>query len=262
MQRISLPSPLRHRNQSRRPKWNVLLLVPFTVALAAIVVRQLRDRRGTVIPAADAAKQEPTRDVTTWRHHLAGDHRGDVMERSAVTPAMASPTPEISQASTTMVQPRGMPLSDDATTLAAIEQAMPSEPAPPPSVADWIRNLEGEAPDEPNEDVAFRAETSPEILPNPSQSATTASRAATSRPASEGRVSNPAEPATTPPAEGNGWIHAPADGGCPERYPIKGNASSRIYHLPGEPSYEATNPEICFASEEAAAALGYRPRRR
>jgi hypothetical protein len=75
-------------------------------------------------------------------------------------------------------------------------------------------------------------------------------------------VPTPAAAATTPPAEGSGWIHAPADGGCPERFPIKGNANSRIYHRPGEPSYETTNPEICFASEEAAAALGYRPRRR
>lgn len=262
MQRPVLPLPLRRRSQSRRPKWSVLLLVTVTVALAAIVVRQLRGRRGTVIPTADAGKQEPPFDVTTWRHHLAGDHREEVMERSAATPAMTSPAPAIAQIPTTMAQPHGMPLSDAAITLAAVEQAMPSELAPPPSVADWIREIEGEAPDELNHDVAFRAEAAPEVLPNPSQSATTASRTAATGPAHEGQVPIPAAPATTPPAEGNGWIHASADGGCPERFPIKGNASSRIYHLPGEPSYEATNPEICFASEEAAAALGYRPRRR
>jgi hypothetical protein len=49
---------------------------------------------------------------------------------------------------------------------------------------------------------------------------------------------------------------------CPDEFPIKGNASSRIYHKPGESSYDATNPEICFASDEAAAAQGFRPRKR
>jgi len=49
---------------------------------------------------------------------------------------------------------------------------------------------------------------------------------------------------------------------CPEDYPIKGNASSRIYHRPGESSYDATIPEICFASDEAADAAGYRERKR
>jgi hypothetical protein len=49
---------------------------------------------------------------------------------------------------------------------------------------------------------------------------------------------------------------------CPDEFPIKGNASSRIYHKPGESSYDATNPEICFATDEAAAAQGFRPRKR
>lgn len=49
---------------------------------------------------------------------------------------------------------------------------------------------------------------------------------------------------------------------CPDEFPIKGNASSRIYHKPGESSYEATNPEICFATDEVAVSMGYRPRKR
>ncbi len=261
MQRTVLPLPLRHRCRSRRPQWSVLFLFTVTVALAAIVVRQLRDRRDTMIRAADDRKQEPPRDLNAWRQRLTGDSPGAEKEPSAATPEMASPAPGISQAPTTMAQPSSIPQSEATATLAAVEQAMPSEPAPPSSVADWIRDLEGEAPDEPDEDVAFQATASPDVLQSSSESVTTATRAATG-PGSEGQVPAPAEPATTPSAEGNGWIHAPADGGCPERYPIKGNASSRIYHLPGEPSYEATNPEICFASEEAATALGYRPRRR
>ena len=62
---------------------------------------------------------------------------------------------------------------------------------------------------------------------------------------------------------GEGFVY-PAEGTheCPEDYPIKGNASSRIYHRPGESSYDATIPEICFASDTAADAAGYRARKR
>lgn len=45
---------------------------------------------------------------------------------------------------------------------------------------------------------------------------------------------------------------------CPPDHPIKGNADSLIYHRPGQASYDRTIPELCFASEEAATAAGYR----
>jgi hypothetical protein len=62
---------------------------------------------------------------------------------------------------------------------------------------------------------------------------------------------------------GRGFITVPDEQTwCPDEFPIKGNASSRIYHKPGESSYDATNPEICFASDQAAAAQGFRPRKR
>jgi len=48
---------------------------------------------------------------------------------------------------------------------------------------------------------------------------------------------------------------------CPDGYPIKGNASSRIYHEPGGASYDQTVPEFCFASAEAAENAGYRARK-
>ena len=62
--------------------------------------------------------------------------------------------------------------------------------------------------------------------------------------------------------EGADWIQSNGSKTCPDEFPIKGNASSRIYHLPGESTYEATVPEICFATEEAAVGLGYRARKR
>jgi hypothetical protein len=45
---------------------------------------------------------------------------------------------------------------------------------------------------------------------------------------------------------------------CPSWAPIKGNASSRIYHMPGQRFYKVTHPEDCFSSESAARAAGYR----
>jgi hypothetical protein len=45
---------------------------------------------------------------------------------------------------------------------------------------------------------------------------------------------------------------------CPAWAPIKGNANSGIYHVPGGRYYSRTKPEECFATEAAAQAAGYR----
>ena len=69
--------------------------------------------------------------------------------------------------------------------------------------------------------------------------------------------------ATSGDAGSKGFITVPdSQIWCPDDFPIKGNATSKIFHKPGESSYDATNPEICFASEEAAIARGFRPRKR
>lgn len=49
---------------------------------------------------------------------------------------------------------------------------------------------------------------------------------------------------------------------CPSWAPIKGNASSMIYHVPGGAFYSRTNPEQCFASASAAKSAGYRASKR
>lgn len=59
-----------------------------------------------------------------------------------------------------------------------------------------------------------------------------------------------------------GRVPGDESAGCPASHPYKGNASSRIYHRPGESSYAATIPELCFATEEDAVAAGFRPRAR
>lgn len=49
---------------------------------------------------------------------------------------------------------------------------------------------------------------------------------------------------------------------CPAGYPVKGNASSMIYHVPGGAFYSRTIPEECFSTTAAARAHGYRASKR
>ncbi|HEX4982023.1 MAG TPA: hypothetical protein VFV63_10010 [Ilumatobacteraceae bacterium] len=65
-----------------------------------------------------------------------------------------------------------------------------------------------------------------------------------------GEDADDASPAST-------WV-PPVDGACPPGYPIKGNANSRIYHVPGGRFYDRTVPERCYASTAGAEADGYR----
>ena len=58
------------------------------------------------------------------------------------------------------------------------------------------------------------------------------------------------------------WLPQNGEHDCPEAFPIKGNATSKIYHLPTGASYSATIPNICFATEEAAQAAGFHAAKR
>lgn len=51
---------------------------------------------------------------------------------------------------------------------------------------------------------------------------------------------------------------SPAGKSCPSNAPIKGNASSMIYHRPGQQYYAVTTPEECFRNAASAEAAGYR----
>lgn len=78
--------------------------------------------------------------------------------------------------------------------------------------------------------------------------------------------SSAVEDAFAPPLKNAGSSHPIPAGSiegdgtpvCPPDYPIKGNATSRIYHQPGQSSYERTVAEFCFATEEDAIAAGFR----
>lgn len=76
-----------------------------------------------------------------------------------------------------------------------------------------------------------------------------------------------ATPATTPPDAPTQpdheatWV-APVEGVCPVSHPIKGNADSGIFHVPGGMSYDRTVPERCYATEADAEADGFRRAKR
>ena len=57
------------------------------------------------------------------------------------------------------------------------------------------------------------------------------------------------------------WIES-VDGGCPGSHPIKGNADSMIFHVPGGRSYERTAAERCYCTAADAEADGFRQAKR
>lgn len=58
--------------------------------------------------------------------------------------------------------------------------------------------------------------------------------------------------------EGTDWVAGDGTDNMPEGFPLKGNASSKIYHPEESPNYNNTIAEIYFANNEVAEAHGYR----
>ena len=59
--------------------------------------------------------------------------------------------------------------------------------------------------------------------------------------------------AQTPPA----WV-APEGGACPISHPVKAKVQSGIFHAPGSPHYDRTQPDRCYRDAAAAEADGLR----
>ncbi len=57
------------------------------------------------------------------------------------------------------------------------------------------------------------------------------------------------------------WVD-PTEAQCPVTHPVKGNASSGIYHVPGSRFYDMTIPERCYRDAAAAEADGMRAPKR
>lgn len=78
------------------------------------------------------------------------------------------------------------------------------------------------------------------------------------------RVSGPTSKVAkaTPAPKPSRTTPIPGTSNCPSWAPIKGNASSMIYHIPSGAFYSRTNPEECFSTESAARDAGYRKSKR
>lgn len=58
--------------------------------------------------------------------------------------------------------------------------------------------------------------------------------------------------------EGTDWVAGDGTDNIPEGFPLKGNATSKIYHPEESPNYTKTIAEIYFTNNEVAEAHGYR----
>jgi large subunit ribosomal protein L22 len=72
----------------------------------------------------------------------------------------------------------------------------------------------------------------------------------------ESDLADDAEAADAPELP-EGAVEAPEDGSIPDGYPIKGNANSMKYHVPGGRYYDVTIAEVFFDTPEHAEAAGY-----
>jgi micrococcal nuclease len=82
----------------------------------------------------------------------------------------------------------------------------------------------------------------------------------TSSPGPSPSASASATASATASAGSSGSGSAPpiSENSCPPGFTIKGNGDSGIYHVPGGAYYDATNPEVCFATPADAQAAGFR----
>jgi len=101
------------------------------------------------------------------------------------------------------------------------------------------------------------------IVAEPAAAEAATEAAAAEAAAAEAATEAAAAEAATEAAEDDdvpeGAVRGDGTGDCPEDYPIKGNATSKLFHSPGSPSYKRTVPEFCFASTAAAEAAGFNP---
>lgn len=105
-----------------------------------------------------------------------------------------------------------------------------------------------------NDVVLFTEESLETFLAGP-VAAPTRRSAAAAQP--QGLLKKPVAPADDAAPFGP-QSHAPlADGGQPEGFPVKGNADSMLYHVPGSSFYARTVAEVWFATAEAAEAAGF-----
>jgi hypothetical protein len=177
--------------------------------------------------------------------------RDPVRPTTSVNPLLERPAPYATPATTAAAMPASAAVTDQPAPIAAMDAPGTASPeslaAAGPDLADWHGELTGDTDADSVAETVQTGEPTAGIITDGDMET----------------IPTPAEASTAiPQNEGEGWVRGNGTTACPPEYPIKGNATSRIFHRPGEASYEATVPELCFATEDAAAEHGYRPRKR
>jgi large subunit ribosomal protein L4 len=109
-----------------------------------------------------------------------------------------------------------------------------------------------------NDAVVFTREALDAFLAGPIAVPTRASARATARESEAAASSQGGEKGGAEEGPDGSQSHAPlADGSQPEGFPVKGNADSMLYHVPGSSFYARTEAEVWFASADAAEAAGF-----
>ena len=164
----------------------------------------------------------------------------DAGQASGDTPGAAAPAASDAGMAPVTARPGVAGVSTDDASVTAPDSA--------PTLSQVTGAISGTVPESGSSTPAPLDSTTTERLGD----AAAATTAPTAPPESESA-------AASGPTLPSGAVAGSETGECPADYPIKGNASSRIYHEPGRPSYEQTRPEFCFASVEDAERAGFVP---
>ena len=186
---------------------------------------------------------------------IVWNERRDPARRPARTAGGTNPSPPSPPAEVESLPPATSPTPAPAVDEAAVVEAVAETP-PAGDVA-----LSGADELAERQEIAAEARFSPGP-PTSLQAEAAGAGPATAEPTSPPSSADAAPVRPDPTALPAGAVAGDGTPTCPPDHPIKGNASSMIYHRPGQPSYERTVAEYCFASEQHAEAAGYRPPRR
>lgn len=124
-----------------------------------------------------------------------------------------------------------------------------------PDPADVVQAVNSTTSGSTDDVAAAGAETTPE-----SSDDEAATGAEPTPKSGDDNAPSPSTRSSKLPGEGEGtdWVAGDGTQDVPEGFPLKGNASSRIYHPEESSSYNKVIAEIYFATPEAAEAAGYR----
>ena len=138
-----------------------------------------------------------------------------------------------------------------------LRKADPALLTPPRPLGGYGLEIGRAAPSIAPEALEALGDATEATLPADAAASQAAPAAATGPAATTSPAVDVAPPADLP----LGAIRGDGSATCPDGFPVKGNAQSKIYHTPESRSYAKTVAEFCFATAEAAQAAGYRPPR-